>query len=131
MATCDMGFDHEESAVAVDDPAPVLIDPGPNENDVKIAEINAEADIKRGEQYTEQAALELAAENERLRGENAGMKEILDRVVPPAPDPADADPVIVPVPDPIPDPVEPAAPVPESVPSGKKSGKAGYWDNYS
>jgi hypothetical protein len=128
MPTCDLGFDHPEPA----EPAviPVPVDPGPNENDVRIAEIEAAASIEREQIYTQQQALELAAENERLRGELSGMKSVLNRVVPEPPDPAELEPVIVAPPAPAEPAEETAAPadVEHKAPKSKNGG--GYWDGY-
>jgi hypothetical protein len=117
MATCDLGYDHEDPAP---DPAPdpvTVADPGPNENDVQIAEIEAAASIEREKIWTEQQEIALAGENEKLRGEIAGMREILDRLQPP--EPADPEPVVIPVP------AAPADP-PETVPAPPEtSGNSG------
>jgi hypothetical protein len=121
MATCDMGYDHDD---VVPEPEPVIVpvDPGPNENDVKIAEIEAGARIETERIWTEQQELALAAENESLRGELRGIRETLDRLTPSEPDPAPA-PEIIPVPEPgpVPEPV-PAPPEAESKPAPKKKG---------
>jgi hypothetical protein len=130
MATCDMGFDHQEAAVIPEHEPVVVVDDGPNENDVRIAEIEAETSIEREKLYTEQQALDLVAENERLRGENQGMREVLDRVAPPPPDPGQ-EPVVVPVPEPAPAPAPEAVPgPPETVPSPVSKKNPGWWDGY-
>ena len=128
MATCDMGFEHEETAV-VSEPEPVVVaDSGPNENDVKIAEIEAEASVEREKIWTEAQQNELNAQNEALRGEIRGMREVLDRLVPPEPE---ADPEPVPVPVPVAEPEEPVAAPPETEPvKSSKKENAGWWDSY-
>lgn len=128
MATCDMGFEHED-IVTEPEPEPVIVEPGPNENDVKIAEIEAEASIEREKIWTDAQENALAAENESLRGELRGIRETLATLMPePEPEP---EPVPVPVPVPEPDPESVAAP-PETepkAPKGKNGG--GWWDSYS
>lgn len=121
-----MGYEHEEPEPEV---IPVPVDSGPNENDVRIAEIEAAASIKREQIWTEQQALALEAEREELRGEIRGMREVLDRLVPPAPDPdsTPAEPVIVTPPADIPEEVPAPADIEKKAP--KKGG--GYWDGYA
>jgi hypothetical protein len=124
MATCDMGYDHDEP-VAEPEPVVVPVDPGPNENDVKIAEIEAAASIKREEIWTEQQALSLEANTEELRGEIRGMREVLDRLVPPAPEP---EPIVLPVPEPEPAPAEESvAPPIETAPKKETPRKRGFF----
>jgi hypothetical protein len=127
MATCDMGFDHEEAAV-IPDPEPVVVDPGPNENDVKIAEIEAEASIERERIWTEQQENELAQQNEALRGELRGIRETLATLMPSEPETPD-EPVVVPVPAAGPDELVGAPPETEPVKKESNSG-GGWWDNY-
>lgn len=127
MATCDMGYDHEETAV-IPDPEPVVVNPGPNENDVKIAEIEAEASIERERIWTEQQENELAQQNESLRGELRGIRETLATLIPPAPEIPD-EPVVVPVP--AAGPEEPVGAPPETAPPIKSSkSTSGWWDDY-
>lgn len=128
MATCDMGFEHEETAV-IPEPEPVVVaDPGPNENDVKIAEIEAEASIERERIWTEQQENELAQQNEALRGELRGIRETLATLMPPEPEP-DPEPVVVPVPDTAA--AEPVAAPPETEPvRSKGNNSGGWWDSY-
>ena len=125
MSTCSMGYEHA-------DPEPeaivVPVDEGTNENDVAIAEIEAAASIQREKIYTKERDAELVLEVERQAGEIAGMREILDRIAPPAPDPDVAPaPVIV---------APTAGDIPEEVPApgdtGKKAPKSdgGYWAGY-
>lgn len=128
MPTCDQGFEH---GIPEPEIIPVPIDPGPNENDVRIAEIEAAASIKREQLYNQGRDAELILEVERQRGELDGMREILNRLVPPAPDPEDA---------PIPEPViisptvsdddagEP--PAPEDVVKKTPKNGGGYWAGY-
>ena len=126
MPTCSMGFEHPGAEPEV---VTVPVESGPNENDVRIAEIEAAASIKREQIWTEQQALALEAANEELRGELRGMREVLDRLVPPAPDPADApaaEPVIVTPPADIPG--ETPAPPDIEKKAPKKGG--GFWDGY-
>src|SRR6266481_4125995 len=82
---------HEPEPEAVVIEAPPA---GTNENDVAIAEVEARASVKREELYTEQRALELVAENERLRGELDGMQVTLASLQPPEPEPV-PDPVVI------------------------------------
>lgn len=95
MATCDMGYEHDEPVPA--EPEPVVVNPGPNENDVRIAEIEAAARIETEKMFTEQRGLELTAEVESLRGELRGMRAVLDRVAPPEPEPPAEPPAPAPV----------------------------------
>lgn len=129
MATCDMGFEHEEVIAAEPEPVIMEADPGPNEHDVEIAAIEAEASIEREKIWTEQAGLELQGEVAQLRGELAGMREVLDRLSPPEPEP---EPVVIPIPDPGPVEEPEAVPGPPEVPEIKDSGgnKAGMWAGY-
>lgn len=126
MATCDMGYDHEETAV-IPDAEPVVVNPGPNENDVKIAEIDAAASIERERIWTEQQELALAAENESLRGELRGIREMMATLMPSEPENAD-EPVVVQVP--AAGPEEPVAAPPETEPPKRESKSAGMWDSY-
>ena len=124
----ECGIAHEGPAGAA--PAPVIVEayPGPNDNDVKIAEIEAAAGIEREKIWTEQRALDMEGEMERLRGELAGMREILDRIAPPEPDP---EPVPVPVPVPGPEPVpEPVPAPPPAAPQAPGKSNGGWRDNY-
>jgi hypothetical protein len=126
MAQCDLGFDHEDLAP---EPEPVIIEPGTSENDVKIAEVEAEARVETERIYAGERDVELLAEVERLRGQVAGMQTVLETLappdpeLPPAPDPAPA-PMIVPEPEAV-----AAPPETETKPEGKK--KAGMWDDYN
>lgn len=128
MPECDLGFVHPDSEPTVI-PVPVPVDNGPNENDVKIAEIEADASIEREKIWTEQQAIALEADRDALRGELRGMREVLDRLVPPAPDPSDTPaPVILP-------PAEPTGPVgepaaPPDVEHKSKKDDGGYWAGY-
>lgn len=130
MAVCDLGYDHPEPVIeADDDPAPVVVNPGPNENDVAIAQIEAAASIEREKIWTEQQALALEADREELRGELRGMREVLDRLAPPAPEAAA--PPAVPVPVPVqPEPEETAA-VPETGTRPPKKDSGGFWNGYA
>lgn len=127
---CDLGYEHGEP-VPEPEPEPVIVDPGPNENDVKIAEIEAAAGIEREKLWTAQEKLRLDSEVQELRGEVRGMREILDRLAPPEPDPAEEPP-------PVPVVVAPDLPaddedVPAPGETKKKAPKSGggYWDGYS
>jgi hypothetical protein len=128
MATCDLGHEHDD----IPEPAPVIIeaDPGTNENDVKIAEVEAAARIAADKEWTKQEGLRLESEVEGLRGEIRGMRETLDRLAPPEPEPGPA-PEIVPVPVPDPEP-EPVPAPPETKPeTGEKKSGGGWWSGYS
>ena len=132
MATCDMGYEHDEPLPATDEPAaPVVVDTGPNENEVEIARIEAAASIEREQIWSDQRGLELEAEMVELRGELRGMREVLDRLAPP--EPPEPEPVVIPAP--VPEPAadaEPVAAPPEITKKGggKKSG-GGWWDGYA
>jgi hypothetical protein len=119
MPTCDMGFEHE----AAHEPEPVVVetDPGPNENDVKIAEIEAAAGIEREKLWTEQEKARMDGELEELRGELRGMREVLDRIAPePEPEP---EPVIIPAPEPAAEPEPEVTAPPEEKPAPKAAEK--------
>lgn len=126
MATCDLGYEHED-AVPEPAPEPVVVESGPNENDVKIAEIEAEASIEREKIWTEQQEAALAAENESLRGELRGIRETLAMLVPPEPEP---EPEPVPVPIPEPEPMPEPTPAPPPVEKSEKKKSSGWFDNY-
>lgn len=119
--TCGMA--HDEPVTEV--PEPVVVESGPNENDVKIAEVEAAASVERERIYAEQRDTELAAEVERLRGEVNGMREVLDRLSPAEPDPA-PEPVIVDMPAPEPEAEDVPAPAETSAPATPKK-RGGYW----
>lgn len=126
MPECDLGFDHPDPEPEV---IPVPVDNGPNENNVKIAEIEAGASIEREKIWTEQQAIALEADRDALRGELRGMREVLDRLVPPAPDPAAApEPVILPPAEPTGPPEE--TPAPPDVEHKSKKNDGGYWAGY-
>lgn len=126
MAICSLGHEHPDESPA--EVVPVPVESGPNENDVKIAEIEAAASIKREEIWTEQQALALEADRDELRGEIRGMREVLDRLVPPEPEAPES--VVVPVPDAPPsDPPAESIPDAEKTPSKKKNN--GWWSDYS
>jgi hypothetical protein len=121
----DCGFDHE---VSVPDPAPVIVESGPNENDVAIAEIQAAQSIETAKIYASEADPELREEVARLRGELSGIRDTLETLAgpPPAPDPV---PVVVdPAPPADPGPVVPLPPAEPVVPKAKKA--PGFWDAY-
>lgn len=120
-STC--GLTHEDAAPE-EIPVPVPVENGPNENDVKIAEIEAKASIEREKIWTEQQEMALQAQNEELRGEIRGMREVLDRLVPSEPEP-EPEPVVVPVPSPALEP-EVAAPE-ETAPKKTTERKKGFF----
>jgi hypothetical protein len=128
MPICDQGFEHAAPEPEV---IPVPVDSGPNENSVAIAEIEAAASIQREKLYNAGRDADLVLEVERQRGEITGMREILDRIAPPAPDP-DEIPASVPVvvtPGPVGEmPEEVAAPADVEKKAPKESG--GYWSGY-
>ena len=128
MAQCDLGYEHEGEPVPAEPEAePVVVEPGPNENDVKIAEIEAAAGIEREKIWTEQRGLELESEVGELRGELRGMREALDRLAPPEPEAA-PEPVVLPVPEPAPAPEPEAAAPPEGEPKPKAAApKKGFF----
>lgn len=121
--TC--GLSHGDNDAALSEPAPVIeADPGPNENDVKIAEIEAAARIETEKIWTEQQEIALQAQNDELRGELKGIRETLDRLAPPEPEPA-PEPVVMPVPEPEPEPA--AAPPPEPAPKSEPERRKGFF----
>jgi hypothetical protein len=128
MANCDLGFEHDDVPVTEPEPDPVIVEPGPNENDVKIAEIEAGASIEREKIYTEQRGLELEGEVQRLRGEIEGMRTVLETIARPEPEP-EPEPVVIPVPDAGPPPDGPPPP-PDNPPASGSKKKDGYWGNY-
>lgn len=126
MHNCpECGLGHE-APLAEPAAAPLVVeaDPGPNENDVKIAEVEAAAAVELAELDAAARNVELEAELERVRGELAGVKETLATLTapPPAPDPV---PVVVPAPAPDPEPVAPPPPGPAGPPPAEK--KSGGW----
>ena len=129
MATCDMGYEHDDPAAAEPEVIPVPVDQGPNQNDVKIAEIEAAASIELEKLWTEQEGMRLDSEVQELRGEVRGMREILDRLAPPEPDPPDAPVVITPPPEPEPV-TEPVPGPPDTGPATKSKKSSGWWDGY-
>ena len=127
MGTCDMGYDHDDPAPAPEPEADlVIIDQGPNENDVKIAEIEAAASVEREKIWTEQRGADLEQTVAELRGELTGMREVLDRLQPP--EPPEPDPVVLPLPDPPAPAPEPApAPPPAAEPKASSKKSSGWW----
>lgn len=128
MPTCDLGFDHQDPEPEI---IPVPVDSGPNENDVRIAEIEAAASIKREQLYNQGRDAELILEVERQRGEIDGMREILDRLAPPAPDPQDTPPpppVIIDAP--VSDGGAEEVPAPAEVEKKTPKASGGYWAGY-
>ena len=102
----ECGLAHED-ATPVAEPEPVVVETGPNENDVEIAAIEAETAVKVAKIEADAVDDDLRAEVENLRGEMRGMREMLERLAPPEPEP---EPVVVPVPEPAPAEPEVAAP---------------------
>jgi len=123
MATCDLGYSHEDAP----DPAPVIIDAGTTDNDVRIAEVEAEARVETERIYAGERDVELVAEVERLKGELAGMRTVLETLAPADPAPAPA-PAPAPIPVPVPEPV--TAP-PELAPKQEGKKKSSMWDGYN
>jgi hypothetical protein len=121
-ATC--GLEHED-AITEAAPEPVVVDPGPNEHDVEIAAIQADTAVKVAKIETEQRDDDLRAEVEELRGEMRGMREVLDRLAPPAA--AEPEPVVVPVPEPAPAPEPEAATPPEAEHRKPPAPKRGFF----
>jgi hypothetical protein len=115
---------HEEPLPAAG-PEPIVTDSGPNEHDVEIAAIEADTAVKVAKIETEQRDDDLRAEVEELRGEMRGMREVLDRLAPPAP--AEPEPIVVPVPEPAPAPEPEAAPPAETEPHHKPPVKRGFF----
>lgn len=125
MHNCpECGIEHESPQPEAI-PVPVPVEAGPNENDVKIAEIEAAASIKREELWTEQEKMDLVAQVEALRGENRGMKEILDRLVPPVPEVPE--PVVIDVPPAPAEPEDGAVPDAPKPPPAKAPAKKGFF----
>ena len=96
MATCDMGYEHDEPVPAEAPAEPVVVESGTSDNDVRIAEIEAQASVEREKIWTDAQEAALAAENESLRGELRGIREVLDRLVPPETE-AETEPAVVPI----------------------------------
>jgi hypothetical protein len=123
LHTCaECGLEHEGAAIEVAEPqAEVVVESGPNENDVKIAEVEAAAQVETAKIHAAEGDEEMRAELERLRGEMSGMREILDRLAPPEPEPEAtvvvADP---PAPEPEPEPVADELPPAEPKPAKPK-----------
>lgn len=131
MHNCpECGFEHDVVAADPEPAAPVVVDQGPNENDVKIAEIEAAARVESDRMYTEQRGAELESEVAGLRGELAGMREALERVAP-APEP---EPVVVVPPEPAPAPAGPDVPAPPVIAPEEKpkksKGDSGWFAGY-
>lgn len=97
--------------------------------DVEIAKVEAERDVELAKIDVEREEVWQESRVARLEGEIAGMREVLERIAPPEPEPAEpVEPVVVEPPaEPEPEPVAPA-PEPAPQPKGKK--KAGFWDGY-
>jgi hypothetical protein len=130
MATCDMGYEHErDQGAAEPEIIPVPVSAGPNEHDVQIAHIEADASIAREQIWTEAQALELQSDRDRLAGELKGMREVLDRIAPPAPDPEELPPAPVVIAEPDAGPPE-ETPPPGDAPPKKSAPKSGYWEGY-
>lgn len=113
------------------EPAPVVVESGPNEHDVEIAEIQAGAQVETAKIYAAEDDAELRAEVERLRGQVTGMQSVLDRIAPPEPEP---EPEPEPAPVVVESPAEPEGTPPPPETGGTKAGKAnggGFWDRYS
>ncbi len=130
MHACpDCGVEHTgpvEPAAA----APVVVeaDPGPNENDVKIAEVEAAARVELAELDAAARNVELEAELARVRGELAGVRETLATLQAPPPEP---EPVVIPAPaPPEPEPVTPPPPPVDDGPKHRESGGGGWFAGY-
>lgn len=127
---CGLGHESAAAELPAAEPAPVVVEPGPNENDVKIAEVNAAADVELATISAESRNADLEEENARLRGELAGMKETLATLAPPEPPPApEPAPVPAPAPAPVLD-VEPPPPAPPAPEASKSKKQSGWWDGY-
>jgi hypothetical protein len=88
MATCDMGFEHEDAVPAEPEVIPVPVDAGTGEADVEIAKIDAKRDVEVEKIRAGVVEDDLRAEVESLRGELRGVRETLDRIAPePEPEP--------------------------------------------
>lgn len=127
MATCDLGYDHEDPAPAI--PEPVVVPPPTSDNDVRIAEIQAEAEVELAEVRATTEIAEAEVMNARLEGRLRGIEETLDRLAPP--EPPEAEPVVVPIaPPPPPVAEESASPVPDVVSPRKGKDNSGWWAGY-
>lgn len=115
MATCDMGYDHGEPAA--EPPPPVVEVPGTSENDVEIAKVHADAQVKTEKIWADQRDEELVARVAELEGQLTGMREALAAVAPPPPGP---EPVIIPAPEPEPEPEPELPPADKSTPPEPK-----------
>ena len=127
--TCEgCGLVHEmPGQLALDDaaveasPAVVEAPPGPNDNDVAIEQIRADAEVAQAKIYAQAADVDLAAEVERLRGELAGMREgaeLAAEAAAAADAPAAGPPVVVETP-PAPAPAPPAIEAPPAAEESK------------
>lgn len=106
--------------------APVIeAPPGPNENDVAIAKIEADARVKTEQLYAESRDQDLAAELERVRGELAGLRAGMELgsaaadAAPPA-----GPPIVVEPPAPAAEPAPMPPPPAEEPPAPKKEKKS-------
>lgn len=133
MHTCaDCGLTHglDDAAAAAVEAAPVVeAAPGPNENDVAIAEITAQAEVEQAKIYASTGDQELQLENERLRGELAGMRQGLEAAADagPAAGPPAGAPVVVEAPAADPGPAVPLPPPAEESPRPKEKSKTNYF----
>lgn len=129
MATCDLGYDHEDPAP---EPEPVVVEtaPGTSENDVAIAEINAATEVRLAQEATKREESWNESRVAELEGRVRGMQEVLDRLVPPEPAP---EPEPEPVPVPVPVEPEDGTPAPPETKPEKSAGKSGggWWGSYS
>ncbi len=119
--TC--GLEHAVETAVVPDVATAAAD-------VEIAQIEAERDIKLAKITAEAIDNEQETEIARLRGELAGLRELVERVAPPPPEP-DPEPVPVVIAPPDPEPVDepPAveAPPPVETAPPRSSKKQNPW----
>ena len=125
MATCSMGFEHADPEPEV---IPVPVDSGTSENDVRIAEVQAGTDVALAEIRADERVVEMAAELERMRGELAGMKTVLETLAPPPP--PEPEPVVIPVPDPAPAPGDAEGSVPDVAKPPKSKKDSGWFSGY-
>jgi hypothetical protein len=124
MALCEeCGLDHHPAP-----PEPVVIDPGPNDNSVEIARIEAATRLKQEKLFAEQERLRIESELTALRAENDALRNPVTSTVTVETEP-DPEPKPVSVIEPVsePEPPESTGPVTHE-PKDKK--RSGWFDAY-
>jgi hypothetical protein len=119
MATCDLGYDHED-AVEAEPATEVVVEAEPehvSEAVVEVAAIEADRDVKIAELQVQEAQVWNESRVAELEGKVRGMEEMLDTLRTPPPE-AEPEPVVIPVPEPEPVADAEAAPPPEGSSNG-------------